>query len=84
MNFSEKDLLQMDNLLKCIRQGKFDLSGDEALAFASMFTWAVNHRNLIKDSLQKKKDKMAIASSINPTSPNKDVAKSKKAKKGQE
>lgn len=81
MSYTEKDFEQIKNILKTIRQGKFDLTGDECLAFNQMFLWILNLHNSIKESVEKSKQRKEILNGIVPESPNKDVAKPKRTKK---
>jgi hypothetical protein len=40
MEFKRQDLNQLSNLLKCLNRGKFELDGQEILAFADLIRWA--------------------------------------------
>lgn len=81
MEFNDKDFAQLQNVLRCLKQGKFDLSGEEAMAFAQTFTWAIQLSNNMKQEILLKKQQSQIIASVNSESPNKDVAKPKRTKK---
>ena len=50
MKFSNKDLINIENIMKITRQGSFTLTGDEALAFSECIRWlAVLHMSIKKD-----------------------------------
>ena len=45
----ERELLLLDNTLKLLRKGKFELSGEEALVFHACFEYLVNRIKELKE-----------------------------------
>ena len=54
MQFTKTDLARLEQLLKALRRGKYELEGEEVLAFAQCFAWASTLHEAIKDSLTPK------------------------------
>ena len=63
MKFDKSDLNQLDNLLKALKEGKFDLKGVEVLLVASALNWTVQLYNKMKAEVE------APAFSIKPEVP---------------
>jgi hypothetical protein len=54
MQFTKTDLARLEQLLKALRRGKYDLEGEEVLAFAQCFHWAGALFDAMKESLAPK------------------------------
>ena len=79
MDITEKDFAHMQNILRCLKQGKFDLSGEETLAFAQSYTWAINLGNTMKQEVLLKKQQQQVISNAKIDTPA--VQKPKRSKK---
>ena len=51
MQFTKTDLARLEQLLKVFRRGKYELEGEEVLAFAQCFHWAGALCETVKESL---------------------------------
>ncbi len=56
--FEEKDLTQVKNLIKVLKQGKWELGGEEILAFQQLFSWAIGLHIKIDNDLKIKKSEL--------------------------
>lgn len=48
MKFEKKDLVQVENLVRCLKKGRFDLDAMEAVAFADVVRWVGNLHTAVK------------------------------------
>jgi hypothetical protein len=52
IEFTKIDLARMDTILKMVRRGKYELEGEEVLAFAQAYAWAMTTMDRMKASLE--------------------------------
>ena len=48
MEILETDMARVTTLLSALKRGKWELEGDEVLAFAQVFAWASELKNRLK------------------------------------
>lgn len=51
LEFSEIDLARLDILMKALKRGKYELEGEEILAFGQAFVWVATTHERIKSHL---------------------------------
>ncbi len=54
LEVTKTDLVRCDTVLKALRRGKYELEGEEVLAFAQAFGWLADHHEKIKAALAPK------------------------------
>lgn len=52
MEVTKTDLIRATVVLTALRRGKYDMQGDEVLAFAQAFTWLTELHDRVKLSLE--------------------------------
>ncbi|TXH10648.1 MAG: hypothetical protein E6R04_04765 [Spirochaetes bacterium] len=51
LEVTKTDLVRCETVLKALRRGKYELEGEEVLAFAQAFGWLADHAEKIKAAL---------------------------------
>ncbi len=51
MEFTKTDLARLETVMKILKRGKYDLEGEEVLAFAQAFHWVSATFDRIKEHL---------------------------------
>lgn len=51
VEIAETDSIRLSNLLAFLKRGKCELQGEEVLAFAQSWHWAIGHLAKVKESL---------------------------------
>ncbi len=52
LELTKTDLARLDNVRKALLKGKYELEGDEVLAFAQSFHWLNAHYERVKAALE--------------------------------
>lgn len=52
MEFTKTDLVRLETVLKMVRRGKYELEGEEVLAFAQAYAWGTGMMDRIKVALE--------------------------------
>jgi len=85
--FTEKDSTHCWNLVRALKKGKFELDGEEIIAFSRMFQWVSDLCLLIDADVKRGKSEklMGTAEVVNPAlnvgSPSPPVAQKQRRKK---
>jgi len=52
LEFTKTDLARCDTVMKALKRGKYELEGEEVLAFAQAFAWLSAHYELMKNDIE--------------------------------
>jgi len=52
IEFTKTDLARMDTVMKALKRGKYELEGEEVLAFAQAFAWVSVTFDRIKSAME--------------------------------
>jgi len=82
MKYTKNDLINIQNLLKITRRGKYELDGEESIAFAHACTWLARLYQEIKKEVEPEQAKPPIvAKELKPAIRQSTAKKASKSKK---